>query len=262
MKNVLVYSATGVQASPLLSLLQKGDYRTYAMTRNRANSTIEINESVTVLEVNTSDKSQLANTNEGKDIVMLNLPFFSDDSMGKNAIEAAQKTGVKLIIWNANGAVPQETSARYKMNIRMENMERLVASGIPYVVFQPTMYLENLLLPATVAAIQNNAAIEMIAPAEAPIPWMSTRDISEAMVKVIGRRDLWNNVLTVSGQGVTGAQLAHGFSKALGKTIAYQQIEVKEYLRRLNQVMGEGQGEEIIGMGKQDDRPVRPAYFS
>ncbi|MEM1322359.1 MAG: NmrA family NAD(P)-binding protein [Bacteroidota bacterium] len=261
MKSVLVYSATGVQASPLLSLLQEVGYRTYAMTRNRSTAKINENELVSISETDISNAHQLEKANEGMDVVMLNLPFFSDDNAGKYAIEAAQNAGVKLIIWNANGAVPQETSTRYKMNTRMENMERLVASGIPYVVFQPTMYLENLLLPGTAEGIRNRDTIEMVAPSMAPIPWMSTHDICRAMVSVITREDLRNQVLTVSGAGITGTQLANEFSRALGRTIQYHQVEMTEYINRLNQVMGEGKGEEIMGMGKEDTRTIRTANF-
>jgi uncharacterized protein YbjT (DUF2867 family) len=261
MKNILVYSATGIQAHPLLTLLQKGENKVFAMTRNKAKASIIENEKVSVVETDISDKYQLLKVNEGKDVVMLNLPFFSDDNAGQYAIDAAKEAGVKLIIWNANGAIPQETSNRHKMNLRLENMERLDKSGIPYIVFQPTMYLENLLLPTTAAAIKDSNIIEMIAPSEAPIPWMSTWDISQAMVKSIERTDLQNRVLNVGGGGITGQQLAKSFSEALGRTIGYQQIGMEEYVNRLNQVMGKGCGEEIMGIGQQDAQAVRSATF-
>ncbi|MBX2878209.1 MAG: NmrA family NAD(P)-binding protein [Saprospiraceae bacterium] len=261
MNNILVYSATGLQAIPLLSLLQNGENKIYAMTRNRSSSNVVENEYTSVVEVDISDKHQLVKANEGKDVVMLNLPFFSDDNAGKHAIDAAKEAGIKLMIWNANGAIPQETSNRHKINIRLENMERLIASDIPYVVFQPTIYLENLLIRTTAEVIKDSNTIEMITPAEAPIPWMSTWDISLAMVKVVKREDLYNNVFTVSGSGITGTQLAHTFSQVLGRTITYQQVGMEDYIRKLNQVMGEGHGEEIMGMGKRDERAFRVADF-
>ncbi len=261
MKNILVYSATGIQANPLLTLLQKGENKVFALTRNKVKASLIENENVSVVEADISDKYQLSKVNEGKDVVMLNLPFFSDNNAGKYAIDAAKEAGVKLIIWNANGVVPQETTNRYKMNLRLENMERLVASGIPYVVFQPTIYLENLLLRETLKSIKDRNVIEMVAPVEVPLPWMSAWDICRAMVKVVERKDLRNQVFTVGGQGIMGKQLARDFSQVLGRTITYQQIEKTEYINRLNKVMGEGHGEEIMGMGQQDTRAIRPANF-
>lgn len=263
MRQILIYAASGAQASPLLTKLHKDSYYLYALSRNRHQAHIQENEYTTVIEGSVDDTDSLHQATADKDIVMLNLPFFSETAAGRNAIGAAQAANVSLIIWNANGEVPQKTSTRKKMNTRLENMEYLVASGIPYVVFQPTVYLENLLMVGTARAIRERNVIESIAPAEATVPWISADDISECMVRAIDRTDLYGKVLTVAGSGWTGTYLTHKFSQVLGRDIAYQPIAREEYIARLDEVMGAGHGAQIMGLETdRDNRPERAAKFA
>ncbi len=248
MKNILVYSATGLQAAPLIEPLTTQGYYVYALTRDKEKSNLTENQALTVVEADLSIQEEVEKATEGMDVVMLNLPFFSDDRAGIHAIEASKKAGVKLIVWNANGEVPQGTTNRHKMNIRMENMERLVESGIPYIVFQPTIYLENLLIGEIARSIKKDNSIQLPMPAEAPIPWISTYDISDCMVNAISRQELYHSVLTVRGEGWTGYELAEVFSRALSRPISYKQIDLGTYVRRINLTMGEGAGEEIMGL--------------
>jgi uncharacterized protein YbjT (DUF2867 family) len=170
---------------------------------------------------------------------------------------------VQLIIWNANGAIPQETSQRKKMNVRLQNMEMLVTSGIPYIVFQPTRYLENLLLSETARTIRERNVIESVEPEEVVIPWISAEDICECMVRSINREDLRNHVLTVAGTGWTGSVLVNSFSEVLGRRINYQQISQQEYIKRLEKIMGTGYGAQIMGTEQDTDhRPIRQANFA
>lgn len=262
MSNILVYAATGEQASPLLSQLQFGPHKVFALTRNKAKASIKETKQLEVVEASLDDAESLQKASQGMDVVMLNLPFFSEDKAGIYAIEAAKKAGVKLIIWNANGEVPQATSERKKMNVRLENMERLIASGIPYIVFQPTVYLENLLMQENARSIRENNRIEMVAPPEAPLPWISTQDISAAMVKAMDKSETYNKVYTVKGKGWNGGELASNFTKVLGREITYQQIGLDQYIEKVNKVMGKGHGEEIMGISPdKDTRPIRAVNF-
>jgi uncharacterized protein YbjT (DUF2867 family) len=263
MQHILIYSATGAQASPLLTKLQQGKHKLFALTRNKQAAAIQENEFVKVAEGRLSDVGSLKKVSSGMDVIMLNLPFFSDDRAGHNAIEAAKAANVQLIIWNANGPLPQQTSHRKKMNIRLRNMELLAASGIPYIVFQPTVYLENLLLPETARAIKERNVIEAVPPEDVAIPWMSAEDVCTCMVKSIHRKDLQNKVLTVAGSGWSGRELAHSFSEVLGRKITYQQISLEEYTQRLDNMMGAGCGAQIMGTAPdKDDRPIRAAHFA
>lgn len=263
MLNILVYGATGVQASPLLKQLQSDNHKVFALTRSKAKvAAIPENNYQHVVEGSLTHAADLNRLTQGMDIVMLNLPFFSENEAGSYAIDAAKRAGVKQIIWNANGEVPQITSDRVKMNVRLENMERLAASGIAYVVFQPTIYLENLLMQETARRIRENNRIEMVAAPDATLPWMSAWDISAAMVKSMGKPELNGKVMTVKGPGWDGNYLASAFSSVLGRKITYHQIDLLEHIKRINIALGEGHGEEIMGLAEnQDSRPSREATF-
>lgn len=248
MKKILIYSATGLQASPLIKPLISQGYHVHALTRDKSASSLSENQSLTLVEANLGAKSDVENAIEGMDVVMLNLPFFSDDNAGVYAIQAAKRAKVKLITWNANGEVPQHTTNRHKLNIRLGNMERLVESGTPYVVFQPTIYLENLLIGEIARYIKEDNSIQLPMPAEAPIPWISTHDISNCMVDAVGRTEFYNKVFTVRGEGWNGHELAETFSRILNRPISYKQVDLGTYVRRINSTMGEGSGEEIMGL--------------
>ena len=193
---------------------------------------------------------------------MLTIPFFAADEAGRYTIEAAREAGVKLLMWNPSGAIPHETSQRHGLNVRMHNMEYLLASGLPYMVFQPTVYLENLLLPETAKGIATQNVIEYPAPSEAPMPWMAADDMARSMIAAMDRPDLVGTVFTVLGRPLNGHQLAKYFSQALGRTITYRQIGVDAYAQQLDRQLGEGNGKAIMGL-EESSQPitVRKATF-
>lgn len=82
MQNILVYSATGSQSSSLLSKLQFGENKVYALTRNKQEAAIQENDFVKVIEGSVNDEESLKRANSEMNVVMLNLPFFSDDIAG------------------------------------------------------------------------------------------------------------------------------------------------------------------------------------
>ena len=261
-QKVLVYGATGAQARPLIPALQAKGHLPYAQNRNKSQAVHLSLSEQQLLEVSLEDKSGIYQATQGMDVVMLTIPFFAADEAGRYTIEAAHEAGVKLLIWNPSGAIPHETSQRHGLNVRMYNMEYLIASGLPYMVFQPTVYLENLLLPETAKGIATQNVIEYPAPSEAPMPWMAADDMARLMVAAMDRPDLVRTVFTVSGRPLNGHQLAECFSQALGRTITYRQISAGEYAQRLDRQLGEGNGKAIMGLAESSQPiTVRKATF-
>jgi uncharacterized protein YbjT (DUF2867 family) len=244
---ILVHGATGAQARPLIDKLQEAGYKPFALTRNRQQASSLPLQAQQLLEISINDKEGIYQATQGMDVVILTIPFFADNDAGINAMDAAKAAGAKLLIWNTSGAIPHNTSGNHGLNVRMYNMEHLVALGIPYIVFQPTIYLENLLLPETAKRIANHNTIEYPAAADASYPWMSADDMATYMFEAIQRPDLVGSVFTVAGEPLTGEQLAVQFTFSLGRPIRYGQISLEEYASRLNKQLGEEAGKAIMG---------------
>ena len=136
-------------------LLQRG-HTPHALTRNADNAVhLESMGAVPVIG-DLSDFNGLYAVTSEVDSVAFLLPAFLDDSadafmFGRNAIDAAIKAGVEHFAWNASGEISDEAS---ESNAKLAILEHLKGSGLPFVVFEPTTYMENWLGPWTAPSVR------------------------------------------------------------------------------------------------------------
>ena len=73
----------------------------------------------------------------------LHLLFFTerpDDGLtyAKNAVAAAVDAGVTLLVWNASGEILLARGANPAFDLRLDILDVIAGSGVPYRVSQPT----------------------------------------------------------------------------------------------------------------------------
>ena len=258
---VLVYGATGVQANPLVGkLLQKG-HLPYVMTRHPEKAEAMAKAGAKIIEGDINDATPVGRANIGMDVVALTIPFLASDQAGKNVIDAAKKAGVKLIVWNTSGMIPEQKGERHGLNVRMDNANYLKKSGIPCIIFQPTVYLENLLLPDTAQLVVREGIISYPTPADKKVHWLASQDMAALMVTAMEKPDLAGSHFVIGGEeAIDGNELADSFSLALGRNITYRPLSPADYAARLDKVMGKGNGRAITGnsqktTGKESSAP-------
>jgi uncharacterized protein YbjT (DUF2867 family) len=245
--NVLVYGATGVQAGPVVGhLLQRG-HQPYILTRNPAKAAALQAVGAQVIVGDLADADLLDQANNGMDAVALLIPFFSNPAdaviYGRNAIDAAHKAGVSLIVWNPTGTIPSEATGNPSVDVRIEIADYLRNSGVKHIILQPTAYTENLLGPYTAPFVAQHDKLMFPTPPDMRVGWISAEDMGALVAAALERPELANANFMVSGiVNPNGPELAAEFSAALGRPINYEAMAPAQFGAILDQLFGPGTG--------------------
>jgi uncharacterized protein YbjT (DUF2867 family) len=241
---VLVYGATGSQSGPLVQELLDRGHHPVVLTRNTAKAAHLAELGAEIVEGDMADRARLTEISAGVDAVALLIPFAlanPNDGLtyGQNAIDAARDAGVKLIVWNTSGPFNPEATD----DPRAALGAHLRASGVPHLIFSPTIYAENLLGPWTAPAVIAGEAVPYATPPAMRIGWIASADLARLMVAGLERPELAGRIFMVSGiEALSGPELAEAFSAALGRTLSYHGIPPAEFGAILDGLYGPGAG--------------------
>ncbi len=245
---VLVYGATGSQAKPVVHQLLKKGHEAVAFTRNAEKATDLKEVGATIATGDMLNYEDVLKASQGIDAIALLVPSFMQKPIeaGLNAIKAAKEVGIKYITWNASGLIAPEKTGNPMLDGRLEIKSALEESGIPYVIFQPTVYAENLLGPWTAPFVKGQNKVAYPVPTDYPMGWLPSSDLAKAIVAALENKDLAGSSFVISGlETLNGNDLAEAFTKGLGRSIEYYAMPPKEFGGIMDKVMGEGAGEGV-----------------
>lgn len=245
---VLVYGATGSQAKPVVHELLRKGHIPVAFTRNRSKAADLEAAGAEIFVGDMTDPQATQAATQGVDRIALLIPSFTQDrlSASQTAIEAAKAASIELIVWNASGPIPPEQSGDPMADARLITQQHLAASSIPHVIFQPTVYAENLLGPWTAPFVQNQNQVAYPTPPDFQIGWLPSADMGKAVVAALEKPELAGQNFTMSGmETLNGLELAAAFSEGLGRPIEYYPMPPADFGQIIDQVMGPGAGEGV-----------------
>lgn len=260
---VLVYGATGAQAKPTVEQLIKRGHHPRIITRSKARVLEVHGQGVEAVICDMADRECLFAATQGMDGVAFLLPAFLDKpaeavSYGRNAIDAAAQAGVSMFVWNTSGPIPDDES-----DSKAIIFKHLKQSGVPYLLLEPTTYMENWLGPWTAPSLQKRNQLSYPVLAGRKMGWLACRDICALVVAALERPELAGNRYKVSGiEAPVGPELARMFSRALGRTITYYAMAPEEMGAVLDRLYGPGSGDRIAEMYRkeQNDPDPEPNY--
>lgn len=231
MRKILVIGATGPQARPVAEKLAKEGFTVRALVRDKAKANDLAAAGVELAVGTLEDRASLAAAMKGQDGVFLLISYISGTAEQAFAvIDAAVEAGIKKIVWNTTGPIFPFKTGNPSIDMRQDIVAALEASGIAYVALQPTVYMENFLLPFISSELieQNTLAYPM--PNEAQCQWISHQDAASFAVAAFKDAGTENLSMPISGPAkVTGPQIAESFSKALGRQIRFRPMPPREF---------------------------------
>lgn len=246
---VLVYGGTGSQGSAVVwKLLAKG-HTPYVLTRHPEKAQAMQEKGAEIVIGDLADADSLRAASEGMDGMALMTPAFLPDPAlapvyTMRAIDAAKAAGVKMIVYNTSGTVIPVRTNNPMYDMRLDLIEYLHNSGIPYATIQPTAYMENLLGPWTRPAVVEKNLLPYPVEEDTPLGWIATQDVGALIAEAFDHPELAGQHIPVSGiENVTGPELAERFSRALGRTITYYAMPLDEFGAALDAMFGPGAGE-------------------
>lgn len=155
-------------------------------------------------------------------------------------VEAAQSRSVERIVLNLGGTPGPAEEHPFFADLH-DARDRVAQSGLPFVVLQPTVYLDNLAAPWARDALAAGTIAYPAAP-DAPVSWLSHRTLGAWVVAVADGRADGRTVAIGGPQALTGADLAREIGRGLGRDLRYVAVAPGDFANAMNALLGEPAG--------------------
>ncbi|WP_102125069.1 SDR family oxidoreductase [Deinococcus planocerae] len=242
MNTILVYGATGSQGEPVARRLLEAGHRVRILVRQpeRAGDLRALGAEVMQGDLSDAEATRRAST--GADGVVFHLPFAGGNPMdrpmqARNVIDAAREAGVRLLVWNASGEIAPERTGNPGLDVRLDVLEVIQASGVPYVVLQPTGYMENFLGPWTAPEVASRDVFTYPVPNEVRMQWIASDDLGKFVAYAFAHPELAPLNLKVAGpERLSAEEVAERFSRALGRPIRFEPQSPEVFGERMDTI--------------------------
>jgi len=258
---VLVYGGTGSQAGPTVTHLLKRGHTPHVLTRSHDKAAKLQEAGAIPVIADLADFDRLRAASAEVDAVAFLLPAFLDNPddgirFGQHAIDAASQAGVTMFAWNTSGEVSEDDSVA---DTKSTILRHLQASSLPYVLLEPTTYMENWLGPWTAPSVREKNLLTYPVLADRKMGWMASDDMGTLVVAALERPQLAGSRYRVSGiEAPTGPELAAIFSEACGREIRYRTMTPEEMGAVLDEAFGAGAGDKVAEMYRQEQNDPDP----
>lgn len=142
----------------------------------------------------------------------------------KNAVEAAERAGVKFIAYTSIANSKESTNVLASPHQATE--EAILKTGIPYSFLRNNWYLENE-IPSIQGVIAG--APWVTSAGNGKVGWALQQDYAEAAVEVLTGDGHENTIYELSGKLLTQEELVSELGEVLGKEISVQQVDDNTY---------------------------------
>jgi uncharacterized protein YbjT (DUF2867 family) len=236
MKNILVIGATGPQGRPVAEKLAAEGFNVRAMVRDPGKADDLAAKGVEIVQGDLDDAASVSAAARGQDGVFMLISFFAGlPAQADNVIAAAVKNGVEKIVWNATGPVLPFETGNPSIDMRRDILAGLEKSGISFVVLQPTVYMENFLIPAIAREVAEKDVLAYPMPEAVRAQWISHLDAASFAVAAFKDAGRENRMLEICGpEKLSGPQIAERFGKALGRDITFRPMPPAEFAKAIS----------------------------
>lgn len=236
MKNILVIGATGPQGRPVAEQLVAAGFKVRALVRNPAKAEDLAAKGVEIVKGDLGDAASVSAAVRGQDGVFMLISFFTGTHEQANTvIDAAVEHRVQKIVWTVAAPIQPEAIGNEMVDKWYHTLVSLQQSGIPYTVLQPTVYMENFLIPAIAQEVAEKNVLAYPMPEIVRAQWISHLDNAAYVVAAFGSENRENLQLTICGpEKLAGADIAERFSKALGREITFRPMPPEEFAKAIS----------------------------
>lgn len=242
-KTIAVFGATGAQGAPVVvEGLAKG-MNVRAIGRN-AEKIKEMHPAAVAFEASLDNETALIKALDGVDAAFLHLPMPRDPSDPevwlKTFITAAHRVALPLIVYTTSGP----TGPRYGSSIVIDGgtggMQAVLNCGIPTIVLQPAIYLENLFPEIFLPKLRTEGILDYPPlPATSKVQWTSHLDQARIAVAALERPDLAGKSYEIgTPNALTGVELAELVAAWLGRPVNFDPMTPADFGERVGKAIG------------------------
>lgn len=226
---ILVFGATGAQGGAVVRRLVKAGHTVLGLARSdTAAGTIAAMGAEPRL-VRALDADELHRAMAGAGRMVLSLPLGMPTSalraFGQDAIHAAARAGIGLIVFNTGTRIPDAPTDIDAFEEKRAIETALAESGLDFVSLRPSFYYGNLAGPWTAPAIREAGVLAYPLPVALRASWLGWDDMAGFVEAALTRPALSRQRIDVGGpEALTGEALAARLAEGLGRAVTYQPI--------------------------------------
>jgi NAD(P)H dehydrogenase (quinone) len=182
MKKIIVLGAPADQGIPLLTALKARGLEPTAGVRRPGAMAATPHPDVPEVAADLYDVASLTAAFSGQDAVAMHLPFEFDRAraatMGRNIAEAARLAGLQKIVFNTSCFVADHDLGLSAHDGRRDIERAIHDSGVPYVIIEPMVFMDNITRIWSRPAIVNSGVFAYPAAATLKISWVCLEDVA------------------------------------------------------------------------------------
>lgn len=242
-KTVAIFGATGAQGAPVVTEALTKGHTVRAVARDAAKVT-EMHPTAEAFAANLTDKDAIAKALDGADAAFLHLPMPTGPDDIQNwmgaFLGAAHEVKLPLLVYTTGGPTGDRFPSSVVIDGGTQGMNALLACGIPTIVLQPAVYLENLLPPIFAPMLRTEGKLDY-PPVKSTLKmqWTSHVDQARIAVAALTRSDLAGQAFEIgSPDALTGADLAQLAGKWLGRDVTFDPMTPEAFGQRVGDALG------------------------
>ena len=194
-KTIAVVGATGRQGGQVVRhLLEKG-WKVRALTRTPESKKAAALKSLgaELVEANLEDRASLEAAFDGAyGVYDIQIPVSgrieAEIAQGRNAAEAAKKTGVRHVVYGSAGIGPQKTGIE-QWDAKLEITRIMKELGLPLTTLRPMAFMELMTDPTYYPQSSTWYVWPKLSGIDRPIGWLSVKDVGAIAAKAFANPD-------------------------------------------------------------------------
>ncbi|WP_299742598.1 NmrA family NAD(P)-binding protein [uncultured Tateyamaria sp.] len=242
-KTVAIFGATGAQGAPVVrEALAKG-HTVRAIARDAEKIKATHPDAIAVA-ADLADENAVAEALQGVDAAFLHFPMPSgpDDSQNWAAafFGAAHKVGLPLLVFVTGGPSGDRFPSSVIVDATTQGMGAVLNSGIPSIVLQSAVYLENLQPEIFLPLLRSEGKLDY--PPVGPnmkMQWTSQKDQATLAVAALSRPDLAGQSFEIgTPDALTGTELAGLIGNWVARDVTFAPMTPEEFGQRVGDALG------------------------
>jgi len=214
-----------------------------AVARN-ATKIAEMHPGAQAFSATLDDENSIANTLDGVDAAFVHLPAPQSPDDPENWMRAlfaaAHRVSLPLLVYTTGATSGQRYPSSMMVDAATGGRHAVLASGIPAIVLQPTIYLENLVAGFLTPRLQSEGILDYPPlPETFKITWTSHEDQARVAVAALARPDLAGGSFEIGTPvALTGSELAQHLSDWVGKSVTFAPLSPADFGKRMADAIG------------------------
>jgi uncharacterized protein YbjT (DUF2867 family) len=246
-KTVAILAITGAQQSAIATRFAEAGWAVRGTSRKAA-STAHGPSLAADLETGEGLPRALA----GCDAAVLTLPQDhrpgATPRIAATVAKAAAAAGVGRLVFNVAATISDTGDEPLFADMRAAR-DAICGAGVPWVVLQPTVFMDNLLAPWSLPGIVSQGTLAYPAHEQSRISWLSHRSLADYAFAAAVTPEAAGRDFQIGGpEPITGEELCALLSKRLDRTIRYHRIPLSDFAAGLDHAFGPPAGQRIASL--------------